>query len=82
VTNANPGGPTWVSIESYGQGDTASTIKNCDKDPAVLLTFLDGFIALEKMKARDVKSAMNFWRTKPRSKNSKTTSIALKMLKL
>ena len=53
VTNPNPDGPTWISIESYGQGDTASTIKNCDKDPAVLLTFLDAFVALDDLKTRD-----------------------------
>jgi DNA repair ATPase RecN/histidinol phosphatase-like PHP family hydrolase len=53
VTNPNPDGPTWISIESYGQGDTASTIKNCDKDPAILLTFLDAFVALGDLRARD-----------------------------
>lgn len=40
-------GITEVPIESYGQGDTAQTIKNSDKDPGVLLDFLDGFIDIE-----------------------------------
>ena len=53
VTNGNPDGPLLVSIESYGQGHTASTIKNCDKDPGVLLDFLDGFIPLKDLKERD-----------------------------
>ena len=53
VTNHAPDGPTSVAIESYGQGDTASTIKNCDKDPGVLLSFLDSFVALDELKTRD-----------------------------
>ncbi|MDR3412379.1 MAG: AAA family ATPase [Formivibrio sp.] len=53
VTNPNPDGPTTISIESYGQGDTASTIKNCDKDPTILLAFLDTFVDLAALKTRD-----------------------------
>jgi hypothetical protein len=41
-------GITRVPIESYGQGETAETIQHCDKDPAVLLEFLDRFTDLEK----------------------------------
>jgi ABC-type cobalamin/Fe3+-siderophores transport system ATPase subunit len=53
VTNEDPDGPVWVSIENYGQGKTASTIHDCDKDPAILLAFLDGFLNLEELKTRD-----------------------------
>lgn len=44
VVNGDPEGPTAVSIESYGQGETADTIQHCDDDPSILLRFLDGFI--------------------------------------
>ena len=53
VSNADPNGPTWVAIESYGQGETAETIQHCDKDPAILLKFLDGFIDLAAMQQED-----------------------------
>jgi ABC-type cobalamin/Fe3+-siderophores transport system ATPase subunit len=53
LVNQDPNGPVWVSIESYGQGETAATIHNCDKDPNILLEFLDGFVALKEMKGRD-----------------------------
>ena len=46
-------GITKVSIESYGQGETAETIQHCDKDPAILLGFLDAFIDLELLKDGD-----------------------------
>jgi hypothetical protein len=36
-----------VGIESYGQGETAGTLQHCDKDPSILLTFLDDFINKE-----------------------------------
>jgi predicted ATPase len=36
-----------VQIESYGQGETADTIQHCDKEPKILLEFLDGFIGDE-----------------------------------
>lgn len=42
-----------VPIESYGQGDTARTIKNSDKDPGVLLSFLDDFLDLDAEKANE-----------------------------
>ncbi len=53
IANADPNGPVWISIEHYGQGETASTIKDCDKDPAILLSFLDGFVKLDELKQRD-----------------------------
>ena len=53
VGNANQDGPTWIPIESYGQGETAETIQHCDKDPAILLKFLDGFIDLAEMEEKD-----------------------------
>ncbi|MBL8891585.1 MAG: AAA family ATPase [Planctomycetaceae bacterium] len=37
-------GPRRIAIESYGQGETAETIQHCDKDPSILLRFLDDFI--------------------------------------
>jgi hypothetical protein len=53
VENSDPDGPTEISIESYGQGETAETIQHCDKDPAVLLTFLDGFVDVADIKRKD-----------------------------
>lgn len=47
------GGITQVPIESYGQGETAETIQHCDKDPLVLLDFLDGFIPLAQLRRED-----------------------------
>ena len=50
-----------VRIESYGQGETAATIQNSDKDPVHLLNFLDGFLEIEPSKAEDTEvcSAMS-----------------------
>ena len=42
-----------IPIESYGQGDTAERIKNCDKDPKILLNFLDDFIELNKFRIEE-----------------------------
>jgi len=53
VTNVDPEGPTAVAIESYGQGETAETIKYCDKDPGILLGFLDRFIDLATLREQD-----------------------------
>lgn len=53
VANADPNGPVWIGIESYGQGQTAETIQHCDKDPRILLTFLDRFIDLATLHAQD-----------------------------
>jgi len=53
VNETEPDGPTVVPIESYSQGETASTIQHCDKDPAILLRFLDGFVDLAALTATD-----------------------------
>jgi len=53
TSNAAPDGPTWIAIESYGQGETAETIQHCDKDPTILLKFIDGFMDLTEMEQRD-----------------------------
>ena len=53
VSNEDPNGPTHIPIESYGQGETAETIQHCDKDPAVLLAFTDGFVDLKEMQPKD-----------------------------
>lgn len=53
VTNADPNGPVWIGIESYGQGETAETIQHCDKDPKILLAFLDRFIVLAALQEQD-----------------------------
>lgn len=46
-------GLSYINIESIGQGETADTIKNCDKDPEVLLNFIDDFIDLGSHKGDD-----------------------------
>lgn len=53
VSNADPDGPVRIAIESYGQGETAETIQHCDKDPTILLKFLDGFIELAELQQQD-----------------------------
>ena len=53
VNNSNSDGPTKVAIESYGQGETAETIQHCDKDPSILLAFLDNFVDLTEMERKD-----------------------------
>lgn len=55
VSNPDPDGPTSIAIESYGQGETAETIQHCDKDPAILLKFLDGFTDLGELNRADLK---------------------------
>lgn len=55
VENNNPHGPTFISLESYGQGETADTIQHCDRDPAILLSFLDTFVDLRALSERDDK---------------------------
>ncbi len=37
-------GITKVPIETYGQGETENTVKDCDTDPSNLIDFLDSFI--------------------------------------
>jgi energy-coupling factor transporter ATP-binding protein EcfA2 len=46
-------GITRIPIESYGQGDTAEAIQHSDKDPGVLLQFLDEFLTMEELRADD-----------------------------
>lgn len=53
VINPLENGPTTISIESYGQGETAETIQHCGKDPSILLKFLDGFVHLSEMQQED-----------------------------
>jgi len=53
VSNGDPNGPKQIAIESYGQGETAETIQHCDKDPSILLSFLDDFVELKELKNRD-----------------------------
>ncbi|WP_069661309.1 TrlF family AAA-like ATPase [Arcticibacter eurypsychrophilus] len=49
VTNVNDpnNGITKIEIETYGQGETASTVQHSDNDPSSLLKFLDSFIDLD-----------------------------------
>lgn len=42
-----------VTIESYGQGETAETIQHSDKDPQALIKFLDSFIDINFLEAED-----------------------------
>lgn len=53
VVNTHPDGPTFISLESYGQGETADTIQHCDRDPSILLSFLDTFVDLAALSDRD-----------------------------
>lgn len=46
-------GITSVLIESYGQGETADTIQHCDKNPGVLIKFLDEFIDMQTLISQD-----------------------------
>ena len=42
-----------ITIESFGQGETASTIQKCGKDPEVLLNFIDNFIEVKTFSSND-----------------------------
>lgn len=42
-----------ITIESFGQGETASTIQKCGKDPEVLLNFIDNFIEVKTFTSND-----------------------------
>jgi len=42
-----------IDIESYGQGETAETIQHSDKNPQVLIDFLDSFLDIENYKLED-----------------------------
>ncbi|NVK04741.1 MAG: PHP domain-containing protein [Flavobacteriia bacterium] len=46
-------GITKVDIESYGQGETASTIQHSDENPSVLVSFLDSFLELSILKSNE-----------------------------
>lgn len=46
-------GLTRVPIESYGQGDTASTLQHSEENPQVLIDFLDSFLSLDHEKNVD-----------------------------
>ena len=42
-----------ITIESFGQGETATTIQKCGKDPEVLLKFIDNFIETQSYSVKD-----------------------------
>lgn len=46
-------GDLCIPIESYGQGETAETIQHSDRDPKILMDFLDGFIDFDELKEKD-----------------------------
>ena len=46
-------GITQVAIESFGQGETAETLRHSDKNPGVMIEFFDEFISFEDFKSRD-----------------------------
>jgi ABC-type lipoprotein export system ATPase subunit len=51
INTTDENGPTRITIESYGQGETAQTIRQCGEDPGVLLEFLDSFLDLSQFAA-------------------------------
>lgn len=42
-----------VTIESFGQGETAATIQKCGEDPEILLKFIDNFITTSPYEVKD-----------------------------
>lgn len=42
-----------ITIESFGQGETAATIQKCGKDPEILLKFIDNFIDTHPFEVKD-----------------------------
>lgn len=42
-----------ITIESFGQGETAATIQKCGKDPEILLKFIDNFIDTNPYEVND-----------------------------
>jgi ABC-type lipoprotein export system ATPase subunit len=42
-----------ITIESFGQGETAATIQKCGKDPEILLKFIDNFIETNTYEVKD-----------------------------
>lgn len=55
INTLNVDGITSVPIECYGQGETAERIKNCDKNPYILLDFLDDLVQFDDLFERDEK---------------------------
>ena len=54
VNRSDPdSGITSIPIESYGQGDTASTIQHSEENPQVIINFLDAFLDLKLLEAQD-----------------------------
>jgi hypothetical protein len=46
-------GITTITIESFGQGETASTIQKCGENPEILLEFIDNFIETTSYSIKD-----------------------------
>jgi len=42
-----------LTIESFGQGETAATIQKCGRDPEILLKFIDNFIDTNAYEVKD-----------------------------
>jgi ABC-type lipoprotein export system ATPase subunit len=42
-----------ITIESFGQGETASTIQRSGKDPEILLNFIDNFLEVQAFNIKD-----------------------------
>lgn len=42
-----------ITIESFGQGETASTIQRSGKDPEILLNFIDNFLETQTFQFKD-----------------------------
>lgn len=42
-----------IYVESYGQGDTAATLQHSDKNPQVLIDFLDTFVDIKSLRIED-----------------------------
>ena len=42
-----------ITIESFGQGETAATIQKCGEDPEILLKFIDNFIETKSYEVKD-----------------------------
>lgn len=42
-----------ITIESFGQGETAATIQKCGKDPEILLKFIDNFLDTNSYVVKD-----------------------------
>lgn len=54
INSSDPNnGITLIPIESYGQGDTASTLQHSDENPKVIIDFLDSFLNLDLLHQQD-----------------------------